>query len=305
MRLSIVALIALVVFSCGQQKQQTAAQETSSQEEISVVFDIQGHRGSRGLMPENTIPAFLEALNYDKVTTLELDLAVTKDRQLVVSHEPWFNHVICYDADGELIDEEDRIAIYELTADQMNQYDCGSKGNPRFPQQTLMSVSKPLLKEVVDTVRYYVNNKKLRKPAYNIEIKTAPELDSLFTPHPEDFADLVVAFVKSEMADMEVTIQSFDFRVLRYIHAKYPDMKLVALVENTDGVAANLQSLGFIPDIYSPWYKLLSRQSLDTIHQENMLIVPWTVNDTTNMRQLIDWGVDGIITDYPNLAQKL
>ncbi|MEL7147229.1 MAG: glycerophosphodiester phosphodiesterase family protein, partial [Bacteroidota bacterium] len=103
----------------------------------------------------------------------------------------------------------------------------------------------------------------------------------------------------------EVTIQSFDFRVLQYIHEKYPDIRLVALVENSDGVAANLEALGFTPEVYSPWYKMLSKESVDSVHRKNMKLIPWTVNDTTSMRQLIGWGVDGIITDYPNLAQKL
>ena len=299
MRRTITALILFLVLACQPQSKQTlkSAEKTN--------LDIQGHRGARGLMPENTIPAFVEALQYDKVTTLELDLAVTKDHQLVVSHEPWFNNVICFDATGDTIAEDDKISIYELTYEEISRFDCGSKGNPRFPGQKLMQVNKPLLADVVDTVRSLVISRQLEKPAFNIEIKTDPGLDSLFTPQPEVFADLVVDFIKSEMTDIEVTIQSFDFRVLKYIHAKYPDVKLVALIENNEGVESNLQSLGFVPEVYSPWYKLLSRQSIDTIHRENMLVIPWTVNDTTDMRRLIDWGVDGIITDYPNLAQKL
>ena len=302
MRISILALILAIVCSCQPTKEQSSTPETSV---TAKVLDIQGHRGARGLMPENTIPAFLTALNYSKVTTLELDLAVTKDEQLVVSHEPWFNHVICFNPEGGIIGEEDKISIYQLTYEEVRQYDCGSKGNPRFPGQQLSVVYKPLLKDVVDTVDYYIEHKKFNSPAYNIEIKTDPSLDSVYTPAPEKFADLVVDFIRKEMAGKQVTIQSFDFRVLKYIHAQYPEVKLVALVENSKGVAANLSALGFVPEVYSPWYKLLSQESIELIHQKNMLVVPWTVNDTTAMQELIGWGVDGIITDYPNLAQKL
>ena len=300
MRLILFALLITgALVSCESTKQPSDDQKTET------VLDIQGHRGARGLMPENTIPAFLKALEYDKVTTLELDLAVTKDKRLVVSHEPWFNHVICFDAAGDTIREDELISIYTLTYDEVKQFDCGSKGNPRFPQQELLNVGKPLLKQVIDTVNQYISESNLPAPAYNIEIKTDPRLDSIYTPIPSEFADLVVAFVEKHLSDRQVTIQSFDFRVLQYIHRTYPEIQLVALVENGKGVADNLAELGFVPEVYSPWYKLLVKQSIDSIHKENMLIVPWTVNDTIAMRQLIDWGVDGIITDYPNLAQKL
>ncbi|MEL7148075.1 MAG: glycerophosphodiester phosphodiesterase family protein [Bacteroidota bacterium] len=155
MKISVVICIILVVFSCRQEKKDTQIQETP------VILDIQGHRGARGLMPENTIPAFLEALKYDHVTTLELDLAVTRDGQLVVSHEPWFNHEICYDAVGEALNENDSISLYSLTYEEVRQFDCGSKGNPKYPDQQLLTVSKPLLKQVLDTVDYHITLKSL------------------------------------------------------------------------------------------------------------------------------------------------
>lgn len=295
MKYLIILFTLLTIASCQQTEKK--------QQEINI--DLQGHRGARGLLPENTIPAFLKALEYSKVTTLELDLAVTKDHHLVVSHEPWFNPAICSDSLGSTLSEEEKISIYQLTYDQIRTFDCGSNGNPRFPEQQKMQVSKPLLSEVINVVSRTLSEQQRPQIQYNIEIKSHPSLDSIFTPSPEDFSNLVYNFIKENMNIEKVTVQSFDFRVLKYFHKKYPDVKLVALIENKAGIAANLSELGFNPDIYSPYYKMLSRESVDSLHQQNIIVTPWTVNDTTDMKQLIEWQIDGIITDYPNLAQKI
>ena len=120
---------------------------------LSDRLDIQGHRGARGLLPENTIPAFLKALEYN-VTTLELDLAVTADGQLIVSHEPWMNHSICTDSVGGTIDEEAERSfnIYQMAYKEVKRFDCGSMANPLFPDQRPLNVSKPLLTDVFDAV---------------------------------------------------------------------------------------------------------------------------------------------------------
>ena len=295
MKYLIVVLIAISVFSC----------QPVEKEKKEINIDLQGHRGARGLMPENTIPAFMKALEFSKVTTLELDLAVTKDQQLVVSHEPWFNPVICSDSLNNQLSEEEKISIYQLTYEQISTFDCGSRGNPRFPEQQKMKVAKPLLSEVIKEVSKTLKEQNRPAIQYNIEIKSQPELDSIFTPSPEDFSDLVYNFIKVNMNIDQVTVQSFDFRVLKYFNVKYPEVKLVALIENNDGIAANLKELGFNPDVYSPYYKMLSKESIDTLHQKNIVVTPWTVIDTTDMNQLIDWQIDGFITDYPNLAQKI
>lgn len=285
----------ILLIGCSQQNNQPK----------KVEIDLQGHRGARGLMPENTIPAFLKALEYDKVTTLELDLAVTKEDDLIVSHEPWFNPVICTDSLGNELNKDRKISIYQLTYKEIQSFDCGSKGNPRFPDQVKIKNAKPLLADVIRSVKDFLSEQNRSGIQYNIEIKSAPELDSIYTPSPEDFSDLVYDFIMDHINPEKVTIQSFDFRVLKYFHQKYPDIKLVALVENTSGIETNLKNLGFNPDVYSPYYKMLSKESIDSLHQKNILVTPWTVNDTTAMKQLIEWQIDGIITDYPNLAQKI
>ena len=188
----------------------------------TIQIDLQGHRGARGLMPENTIPAFMKALEYDQVTTLELDLAVTKDKQLVVSHEPWFNPVICTDSLGQEIPEQQKIPIYKLSYEQIIKFDCGSKGNPRFPQQVKQSVAKPLLGDVVSAVNEKL--KKIDKASinYNIEIKSTPAGDTVYHPSVKEFSDLVYDFINQKIDKKMVTVQSFDFRVLQYFHHTYP-----------------------------------------------------------------------------------
>ncbi|MFM8834550.1 MAG: glycerophosphodiester phosphodiesterase family protein, partial [Cytophagales bacterium] len=122
-------------------------------------FDVQGHRGARGLKPENTIPAFLTALDYG-VTTLELDVVITKDKKVLVSHEPWMFSGICLTPDGNTIlgKDEKRYNIYELTYEEVKKFDCGSIGNGHFPEQEKIKISKPLLSDVIVAAETHIKS---------------------------------------------------------------------------------------------------------------------------------------------------
>jgi len=268
-------------------------------------FDIQGHRGARGLRPENTIPAFLLALDSG-VNTIELDLAVTKDGQLVVSHEPWMSASICSDPTGKSFDEksERRNNIYHMTYEQVKQWDCGSKGNPNFPQQAKMSTTKPLLSEVIVAVENHIKSFTRYEVDYNIEIKSMPEGDNKFHPKPDAFSDMVFNLVDQYLPLDRVVIQSFDFRVLKYWHEKYPELRLAALVENKKSVDENLADLGFTPSIYSPYYKAVTKEKVKELHGKKVRVIPWTVNEPGDMLSLKGMDVDGFITDYPDRAAK-
>ena len=268
-------------------------------------FDIQGHRGARGLMPENTIPAFLMALDSG-VNTIELDLAVTKDGQLVVSHEPWMSASICTDPSGKSFDEksERKFNLYQMTHEQVKQWDCGTKENINFPQQIKMNVSKPLLRDVIIAVENHIKNFTRYEVDYNIEIKSMPQGDNKFHPKPEAFSDLVFNLIDQYLPLDRVVIQSFDFRVLRYWHEKYPTVRLSALVENKKSVNENLTDLGFLPSVYSPHYKLVAREDVKELHLKKVRVIPWTVNEVGEMLSMKGLDVDGIITDYPNRAAK-
>jgi glycerophosphoryl diester phosphodiesterase len=268
-------------------------------------FDVQGHRGARGLMPENTIPGFLLALDTG-VTTVEMDLAVTKDKQLVVSHEPWMSAAICFDANGKSFTEKDekKHNIYQMTYEQVQQYDCGTKGSMRFPEQEKMRATKPLLRDVIVAIEDHIRSYSRYEVDYNIEIKSERETDNKFHPSPEEFSDLVYNFIDEYLPWDRVVIQSFDFRVLKYWHEKHPEVRLAALVENKKSIDANLDDLGFKPSIYSPDFNLLNKERVSYLHQKKIRVIPWTVNEIKDMLVLKGMGVDGFITDYPDRARK-
>ncbi|MBO6661863.1 MAG: glycerophosphodiester phosphodiesterase [Roseivirga sp.] len=269
-------------------------------------LDVQGHRGARGLVPENTIPAFIRALE-EGVTTLELDVVITKDKQVVISHEPYMSISICSKPNGQPVtnSEMEQFNIYQMTYAEVSRFDCGIRGNSRFPEQQKMAASKPLLVDMIKQVENYLAEKGLPKVAYNIELKSTPKGDGISHPQVEEFADIVQTVLDQVLTNDRYTIQCFDFRVLKYYHQKYPDVDLVALVENMKGVKGNLKELGFVPEIYSPYHALLSRKDIELCHQEGMKVIPWTVNDRDRMEKLVNWGVDGIITDYPDRAKGL
>lgn len=268
-------------------------------------FDVQGHRGARGLMPENSIPAFLMALDSG-VTTIELDIVVTKDKQLVVSHEPWMNASICYDSAGGEIAEKDekKFNIYQLTYAQVLKFDCGSKGNPEFPEQQKMAVSKPLLRDVIVAVENRIKSYNYYEVDYNIEIKSSPETDKKFHPGIEDYSELIYELLDEYIPLERLVIQSFDFRVLKYWHQKHPEIRLSALVGDSKSIDTHLELLGFHPSIYSPQYKLLDKAKVQYLHSKKIRVIPWTVNDTRDMLALKGMGVDGLITDYPNRSRR-
>lgn len=280
-----------------------AGSSTETEESMEEqTFDWQGHRGARGLLPENTVPAFLLALEYPKITTLELDIAVSGDNQLIVSHEPWLSHHICSGPDGQAVteDEEAQLSIYQLTAAEVQTYDCGSRGNARFPEQKSMKVSKPLLSEVVKAAEERAKTLGRSLPRYNIEIKSRPGWDGEKTPDPVTFAALLLEEIDRLGIRKRSCIQSFDTRALEAVHAADPEMVTAYLVEELDSLEQNLAKLSFTPSIYSPYYLLVSANMVAALHERGMLIIPWTVNDTENMASLKDLGVDGIITDYPD-----
>lgn len=269
-------------------------------------FDLQGHRGARGLLPENTIPAFIKAMDLG-ATTLEMDVVITKDRQVVVSHEAYFSSRICLDPSGQSISKSEEKAhnIYGLNYEEIAKYDCGSLGHSNYPEQENMRVTKPLLVDVIKAAERHAKGVTGFLIYYNIEIKSSPDGDNVYHPDVGTFSDLVHEVIDKYLDPQRVVIQSFDFRVLQYWHETYPDIQLAALVANTNGVNGNLKKLGFTPDIYSPYFKLVNKSMVDKLKAENIRLIPWTVNEKDDMKRMVALGVDGLITDYPNRAKEV
>lgn len=296
----ILSLLFLIFISCDNNKR------------MNRTIDLQGHRGCRGLLPENTIPGFLKALEIG-VTTLEMDLAVTADMQLLVSHEPYFSHEISTDSLGNYISEENEKDhnIFKMPYAEIEQYDVGLKPHSRFPQQQKMAVTKPLLKDVVLKAEHAVLQQGYAKPYYNIEIKRKPEYDGEYHPNVSDFAALVVNFINRMSTDGQedlkerIIVQSFDPQSLQMVKQLDPEIKLALLVENNSSAQQNLDSLGFIPEIYSPAYQLVNKELVEFCKKNSMELIPWTVNTKEDMAKMIEIGVDGIITDYPDVLKEL
>ena len=270
-------------------------------------LDVQGHRGCRGLMPENTIPAMLRAIDLG-VTTLEMDVVITSDNRVVLSHEPFMNAEISSRPDGTTFNtkEQKQYNIFRMTLAELQRWDVGMKPHPKFPRQQRIPAVKPLLEDVIDSVEAYVQQKGLKPMRYNIETKCQPATDEIYHPGPQRFAALLMEVVMKKKVSERVTIQSFDIRTLQVIHTSHPIMSLAYLIENTNKLAVedNITRLGFTPAIYSPAFQLVDPKLLDACRKLGMKIVPWTVNDKENIDRLIAMGIDGLITDYPDLFQK-
>ncbi len=271
-------------------------------------IDWQGHRGCRGLLPENTIPAFIKAIDLN-VNTLEMDVCVSKDKKIIVSHEPWISSAICspINANVELNEGNEKdFKLMELTAIEIRDFDCGSKGNPSFPQQEKIKTYKPTLTELFSSCEKYIraNNKQLVK--YNIEVKSYKDWYNVFIPEPKEFVDLLMNEIKySGVNKNRFCIQSFDLDILRIMHQEYPEFTLALLIEESKDVEMNIKELGFTPNIYSPYFRLLNNESISICKKIGMKIIPWTVNEIEDMNYLIELGVDGIITDYPDRMSEV
>jgi len=270
------------------------------------IIDIQGHRGARGLYPENTITAFTEAVR-EGANTLEMDVVVSKDLRIVVSHEPWMNETFCSKPNGEPVEKNTRekYNLFKMNYAEISAFDCGRRGNPEFPLQRAIPEHKPLLSEVIEKVDLYTKENDLVPVNFNIEIKCEPGSDGIFHPDPETFVDLLFDEIKKHDSADRIYLQSFDVRILQEVKKKDPKMKLALLIENKETPEQNLKRLGFNPEIYSPDFSLVNPELVKDLHAKNIQIIPWTVNEVNDMKKLLEMEVDGIITDYPNRAVKV
>lgn len=261
------------------------------------ILSVQGHRGCRGLYPENSLPAFRKAIDLG-VQTLELDVVISTDHKVVVSHEPFMNHKIALDVFGnEILETNERsFNLYTMRYDSIKLYDCGSKGHAEFPFQNKQKVYKPLLTEVIDLGEMMSEN----SIYYNIEIKSKPEYDNIYTPMVDDYVKLVLNEISLKGVEDRVIIQSFDLRALEVTKLLNDNISIALLIDENEDIHTKLLKLSFTPDIISPYYKLLDQQTVSKYKTQGFQIVPWTVNEVGDINLMIDLKVDGIISDYPN-----
>lgn len=290
-------------------------------------LDLQGHRGARGLAPENTLPAFARALAVG-VTTLELDCAITRDGVVVVSHDPALNPEITRGPDGDWLARGD-FAINSLAYAELQRYDVGrirpgTGYAQRFPdQQPVDGTRIPRLADVFALTRKSGN----RSVRFNIETKISPRHPDQ-TAAPDAFARALIAVLRKEGMAQRAAIQSFDWRTLAVVQKEAPEIPTVYLTAQQnflDNIMAEQgaspwtaplhvsQFGGSVPQmvkaaggaVWSPFYREVSPGNLREARELGLKVVVWTVNDEADMRRMIELGVDGIISDYPDRLRKI
>lgn len=284
-------------------------QKQSSEPAEFPSFDTESHRGGRGVMPENTIPAMLYTLSLDGITTLEMDVYVTSDNQMVVTHDKYLNPRTILKPDGSEIkkSESKDFAIMQMTYNELKEFDLGSKTYKLFPKQKKMKTSIPLLADLIDSVQQYIKKENKQQVFYNIEIKSAEADDNTLNPVPEKFVKMMMDMIKNKKITPYVIIQSADVRPLQVLNKKYPKIRTSYLVgsrRKNFTVEEDLSLLGFTPYIYSPNFKYLTKEEVEICHKKGMKVVAWTPNTKKEIEMLKAMGVDGIITDYPELLAE-
>ncbi len=245
---------------------------------------VHGHRGARARMPENTMPAFEYAISVG-VDVLELDLAVTKDNVLVVSHDPYLEAPVCK---GPVA----KATIRELTLAQVREWDCGAVQNPQFKdQKTIPGTRMPTLDDVLKLA-------KKGKFEFNIETKIFAKKPEL-TPSPEDFASLLVKAIEKHKLVKRCIIQSFDFRTLIAARKLNPRIRLSALYERGSKDYVTLSKEAANAEIVSPYYPGVTAAKVRAAHDAGLQVVPWTANTPADWDKLIEAKSDAIISDDP------
>ena len=263
--------------------------------------EVHGHRGCRGLRPENTLSAFREAVRLG-VDAVELDVVISADRQVVVSHEPWMSAAICRLPSGGPIgpDEACQHNLFQLPYARIREYDCGRTRHPNFVEQLPAAAVKPLLREVVENLENLTRQLGRPPVKYSVEIKSEPAHDHHFQPPPAELLALVLAELRTLATLDRTTLLCFDKRVLQLAHQTVPDLPLCLLIEDEISLSEHLSALGFRPAVVGPDFRLLAPSWAAELRARHIRLVPWTVNEPADLRAVLALHPWGITTDYPN-----
>lgn len=269
------------------------------------VFSYAAHRGGAGLRPENTVVAMKNAIDLPQVTTLEMDLHISKDKQVIVTHNPYFSSDYTTTPEGNYVTSAEGRSrlLYNMPYDSIAKYDVGLKPSSTFSQRQNIAAIIPRLVDLIDEVEIYAASKG-RVMFYDMEIKSTVAGDNVNHPQAQEFADLVIAVLTAKNILSRTILHSFDVRPLQYIHQQYPTVKLsyLATSSNAANYAARFQELGFDPDYYCAQYTVITAQLVAACKARNVKVLAWTVNSAAQVNQLKSIGVAGIVTDYPNLS---
>ena len=270
-------------------------------------IDLQAHRGGAGLMPENTISAMKNAMDLGGVNTLEFDLQLSADKQVVVSHDNYFHPRYSTRPDGTLIQESDpKEYLYTMPYDSIAKYDVGMRFVERWPTQAKLPEHKPLASDLIDFTEGYTREKGLKPFNYNIEIKSWPgDGEGTLWPGYEEFCDVCIPLLPSKNLGERLIVQSFDTRALEYIHEKWPGVILSYLTEEEYDIYAILPQISFKPEWWSPNFEAITPENVAYCHSLGIRVVPWTVDEPADILRMVDCGVDAIISNYPDRLIEL
>ncbi len=260
--------------------------------------EVHGHRGCSGPFPANSIKAFLEAARTG-CHWLEMDVVITGDNAVLVSHEPWMDHTTCLGPGGNALSEaEGRSAnIHRMTVEEVQRY--------RLIPRDAIAPWKPTLTEVHDHLLRECAEKSVPMPRFNIEIKSDPAWYGLFQPPPAAFAQRIVQEIQVTGLRGHCLVQSFDPAILEAMHLQDPSIPLAQLVDNGEDPRTALARLSFKPAYCSPAFQLVDASLVELLRAHGIGLLAWTVNREDDMLRMIDLGVDGLITDRPDAAMHL
>ena len=270
--------------------------------DMSDYIDVQAHRGGAGLMPENTIEAMKHALDMG-VNTLELDLQVSKDGLVVVSHDPYFHHRYAIRPDGSHVEKDDpKEYIYTMPYSEVAKYDVGSRPSEVWPEKACIKTVKPLANDLIDFVENYTKENGLSPVRYNIEIKSKDAAgEGQNWPTYDRFVTECCKFLHSKQLDDRLVVQSFDVRALNYMHEKYPEFILSYLVDaNAPDFDTYMGYLKFTPQWLSPHHTITDEALVQKCREKGIKLVPWTVDKPEDIKRILDLGVEAIISNYPD-----
>ncbi len=260
-------------------------------------FKISGHRGFRGLYPENSIIGFQKAIEIG-ADAIEFDVVVNKDSQLVVSHEPYIDPTYCISKGENIAANLKSNRIFNMTQQEIENFDCGSKIHPKFKDQLKISVTKPLLQTVFDSVDF--QDKTI---LFEIKYKYG---DTLNYPSLETYTNIVLNEANASKYKSQIIFMSFDAAILNQIYQMDSTSKLVYLVyQPKRNVLLFLEHLSFNPYALGLFYLTISKKKIQILNKKGIQTFAWTVNSEKKAQKLIKAGVDVLITDFPDRMKIL
>ena len=273
---------------------------------INPCIDLQAHRGGAGRMPENTFSSMKNALDLG-ANTLEMDLQLSADGLAVLSHDNYFHYRCAIRPDGTPIQKGDpKEYLFTMPYDSIAKYEVGLRYTEQWPEKKLISEHVPLASALIDYTEKYASDNNIPLPNYNIEIKSsAGEGEGSYWPDYKTFCDICIPLLLSKNLGNRLIVQTFDVRSLEYIHARWPEVTLAFLTKRDTDIKEILSRISYLPGWWSPHFSVVTAENVAYCHSLGIKVVPWTVDERSDILAVANCGVDAIISNYPDRLIEL